>query len=285
MRVRQFLQVWSCRMSAVGILCIAGQLWAMPVNQYVAKFSFKNEQMGQRDALSFEIAAPRNDVSVRLLPGSKLNGPITLDDLTNRTRVRIAGTVRAVNNGDTAEIEIRLKNGRKEARISDARWGVLQNGAVPVPLPPLGRPKIAGGKWELDPQFTVFNDIADVSFGVRNLQLFTNVTPDVFEALDPETFLSTTFDPSLPNFFVSSGTNTDDLGLSFTIFPEPDPGLFLVAIGQIVDEAGNVVGAFIHGVQAQAVSEPCTVALLLILLWLAGGRAMWHRAFSPSRNN
>ena len=255
------LWMWSCAIALSALLSLPGPLGAATSKEYVAKFTFMNEQMGQRDALSFEVLGvlPK-DLSVKILKGSTLQGPITLDDLTTRTRVRVSGAIRAVNNGQTADIEIRLKN-KKEARIADPRWGVLQGGVVPVPLPPLGKPKITGGKWVLDPEFTAFNDTTDVPFGVRNLELFTNVSPVDFEALDPQALLAEGLDSSLPSFFLSPGTSTLDLGLLLDIFPEPAPGLFLVAMGQIVDDSGHVVGAFIHGVQTE-VPQPSALALV-----------------------
>lgn len=269
MRMSAPLPVWLCSIALAALLSVPDPVGAAASKEYVAKFTFTNQQMGQRDALSFEVLGvlPK-DLSVKILKGSTLQGPITLDDLTTRTRVRVSGATRAVNNGQTADIEIRLKN-KKEARIADPRWGVLQGGVVPVPLPPLGKPKITGGKWALDPQFTAFND-TDEPFGVRNLELFTNVSPVDFEALDPHALLADDLDSLLPSFFLSPGTSTIDLGLSLDIFPEPNPGLFLVAIGQIVDESGTVVGAFIHGVQAEEVPQPAALVLVG-----AGGLGLW----------
>ncbi len=268
------LREWLRLIALSTLLCIPVPVMAKDTNEYVAKFTFKNKTAGQRDALSFEILGvlPR-DVSVKFLKGSKMQGPITLDNLTTRTRVRASGIVRAVNPGETADIEIRLKK-KEEARIGDPRWGLLVNGTVPVPLPPLGKPEITGGQWKLDPEFTLFNDTEDVPFGIRNLQLFTNVSTDDFEMLDPQTFFGANPNSSLPSFLLSPGTNSADQGLKFEMFPEPDVGMWLVATGQLYDDTGETVGAFIHGVQA--VPEPSTLAL-------CGGGLIGLRALASRR--
>lgn len=240
--------------------CTPPSVMAKASNEYVAKFTFTNNTATAKDALSFEILGilPAN-VSASFVKGSRMQGPILLDDLTTRTRVRASGAVRTVNMGQTATIEVRLKNA-KSARLSDPRWGVLVMGAVPVPIPGgLGRPAIAGGTWVLDPEFILFNDTVDVHFGVRNLQLFTNISTADFEMLDPESVLTALPDVSLPDVFLSPGTNSADQGLRFEIFPEPDDGKWLVASGQIYDSSGETVGAFIHGVQA--IPEPSISAL------------------------
>lgn len=49
----------------------------------------------------------------------------------------------------------------------------------------------------------------------------------------------------------------------FANLPDPDPGNLFIADGQLLDQSGNVIGAFAEGVQVAAVPEPSSLVLLV----------------------
>ena len=108
-----------------------------------------------------------------------------------------------------------------------------------------------------DADYTAYNDL-DTAFGIQNLIFFPDLTPSAFAALDLSSVLAAPPDPSLPSFTLSTSTSADFPGL-----PDPAPGDFFAAEGQILDpSSGLVIGAFADGVQT-VVPEPSTLALLL----------------------
>jgi len=137
---------------------------------------------------------------------------------------------------------------------------------------PLGPAALTGGRFTLDPSYVAYND-SSVALEIRNLQLMSNISEAAFDALDVSAVYSEAFNPSLPEFTLSPGTNSADLGLMFNVSPEPDPGNYLAALGQVVDPStGTVVGAFVQGVQV--IPEPRS--LILMLVGLAGVFVRWN---------
>jgi hypothetical protein len=120
-------------------------------------------------------------------------------------------------------------------------------------------PILPGFKIVTDAQYTIYSN-PDTPFGFQNLQFFPNLTESQFDALDLDSFVDAPFDPSLP----SMSFLTDQA--VFSGLPDPDPGNYFVAVGQILDTSGQVVGAFAHAVQV--VPEPSS--LLLTTTGLAG---------------
>jgi PEP-CTERM motif-containing protein len=148
-----------------------------------------------------------------------------------------------------------------------------------------GAIKIKSTRAEYDPIYTVFNEL-DLSvftgtapFFIRNLAFMGNLTAEQFGQLDVDSILAGTLPPGaipLPAFELQS---TSDPSLSSKVFtdpyPEPRPGLFDVALGQLYDPDTNTLSAFIDGYQA-VVPEPGSLWLLASGLVGAGAHA-WRR--------
>ena len=108
-----------------------------------------------------------------------------------------------------------------------------------------------------DAAYTIYGD-SNQPFGIQNLTFLPNITESQFEALNLNAVIAEEPNASLPDIPVLSSSAT------FTNLPDPAPGNLFIAVGQIVDTSGNVIGAFAEGVQTQSVPEPSTGVLLAI---------------------
>jgi hypothetical protein len=110
-----------------------------------------------------------------------------------------------------------------------------------------------------DAAYTAYND-GDPSLGIRNLQFLPNLTQSQFDGLDLDAILAETPGSPIPELTPPWTSAT------FPNLPDPDPGNYFTAEGQMVDLSGNVVGSFVDAVQT--VPEPSP--LILAVTGLAG---------------
>jgi hypothetical protein len=260
------------------------------VADYEAKWPVPLLPAPDTAAIQFTINAPvfggrvirlnPGDVEISILRGSQLQSSLVNGQTLQITPtgngdllVTIVGDIRTVNPGQVAKFKIDiLKQNVTTLRLSRPQWG---NADANNNFTALGSNGLTGGLFALDPQYVAFNDLGDLSLVVRNLELMGNVSPLSFDSFDAATIFDAPFNPGLPSFLLSPGTSSTDLGLMFDFGPEPDLGNFLVAQGQVVDPQGNILSAFIQGVQA--VPAPDTLWLFAGgLAWIAG-RAAWRQ--------
>ena len=148
---------------------------------------------------------------------------------------------------------------------------------------------VNGFKYTLDPVYSAFNDLDTLLYGVsgakfevRNLRFFSNVDEAFVTGFDTGALLGAFYDQGLPHFALDS---SDTPGLKFfedlvDAFAEPEPGMFVVSVGQLYSvEDGMVVATFLNAVQAAP--EPPAVALCLAAL-LAMAWARRHRLAAPA---
>lgn len=217
-----------------------------------------------------------DDVEIKIVKGSGLNSSMIAGETLRKTRlpngdlfVTIVGDIRSVfptSPNKTAKFEISIiKAGVKTLKIERPRWGDVApaRDSEFAAFDP-GAATLTGAKFVLDPTYVAFND-SEVPIEIRNLQLLSNISAAAFEALDISAIFDAPFDFGLPHFNLSPSTSSSDLGLIFDFSAEPDPGNYLVAMGQIFDPVtGAVESSFIQGVQAAP--EPGTVLLLIAAL-------------------
>jgi hypothetical protein len=135
---------------------------------------------------------------------------------------------------------------------------------------------ISGFTSKFDPQYTAINDldpliygVSDPQFEIHNLQFFGNVDQSFLSTVDLNAIFNAPFDPSLPNFTLSSeqaGAPSFPTSMVFNNpFQEPGPGNFAVELGQVYDpNAGAVVSAFCQTEQIANVPEPSSGILICI---------------------
>ena len=141
-----------------------------------------------------------------------------------------------------------------------------ENNSKPIP--------VSGFEYTLDPVYSSFNDLDTLLYGVsgaqfevRNLQFFSNVDEAFVTGFDLGALLGASYDQGLPHFTLDSSETPglksfEDL---FDVFNEPDPGRFVVSVGQLYSVAdGMVVSTFLHA--AQAVPEPPAITLVALAL-------------------
>lgn len=157
-----------------------------------------------------------------------------------------------------------INNNGKKAGAAPA-WYNLDGKAI-KPGPKIPGFKVVPG----DAAYTIYNDFPDETMGIQNLRFFPNITESAFDALDLDSVLAESRNSSLPNFILSPSTSA-----TFSNLPDPDPGNLFIAVGQILDSSGNVVGSFADGVEVANVPEPSSGILLslgLILFLLSACR-------------
>lgn len=260
------------------------------VADYEAKWPVPLLPAPDTAAIQFTINAPvfagrvirlnPGDVEISILRGSQLQSSLVNGQTLRITPtgngdllVTIVGDIRTVNPGQVAKFKIDiLKPNVTTLRLSRPQWG---NADANNNFTALGSNGLTGGLFALDPQYVAFNDLGDLSLVVRNLELMGNVSALSFDSFDVGTIFDAPFNPALPSFLLSPGTSSADLGLMFDFGPEPDLGNFLVAQGQVVDPQGNILSAFIQGVQA--VPAPNALWLFACGLAVVGGRAAWRQ--------
>jgi PEP-CTERM motif len=108
-----------------------------------------------------------------------------------------------------------------------------------------------------DAAYTIYGD-SNQPFGIQNLTFLPNITESQFDALNLDAVIAEEPNASLPDIPLLSSS------ASFTGLPDPAPGNLFIAVGQILDTSGNVIGAFAEGVQTQGVPEPSTGILLAV---------------------
>ena len=262
------------------------------VADYEAKWPVPLLPAPDTAAIQFTINAPvfsgrviklnPTDVEISILKGSQLQSSLVNGQTLRITPtgngdllVTVIGDIRTVNPGQVAKFRIDiLRQDVTSLRLSRPQWG---NADANNNFTALGSNGLTGGKFALDPQYVAFNDLGDLSLVIRNLELMGNVSPLSFDSFDVGTIFDAPFNPGLPTFLLSPGTSSADLGLTFDFGPEPDLGNFLVAQGQVVDPQGNILSAFIQGVQA--VPAPNALSLFACgLAWVAGIAAWRKRA-------
>jgi len=245
---------------------------AMPTQRFVAEYQAMyalNVAATNNSGLQFTLDGStvigglnQIDVNVSVLRGSGLvsSQPPQLLPVNGDMLVTIVGDVRSVfptSQNKTAKVRIEiLRKGVNTLKVKGSDW---INVAPDNSITPLGPAPLVGGGFALDPTYVAFND-GLTPVGIRNLQFLSNISESAFDALDVGVIAAAPFDSNLPNFSLSPGTSSRDLGLTFGLSPEPDPGNFLVALGQVVDSQGGMLSTFIQGVQA--VPGPSTLTLL-----------------------
>ena len=192
-----------------------------------------------------------------------------------------------------------VAKGKYQAKSAVFRSGVLSargNADESKPIP------VNGFKYTLDPEYSSFNDLDTSVYGssgslfeVRNLRFFSNVDEAFMLGFDAGALLGESYDTGLPHFLLGSSDNypcPPAVGGSFAScesllnsFLEPDPGMYVMAVGQIFDtQDGTVVATFLNAAQADLVApEPPVVALVLTgCLWIAVRRRAAGAAPSAS---
>lgn len=150
---------------------------------------------------------------------------------------------------DKNTFSIEVKQKENTIRIVESYWTGesidVQLDDAPIP----------GFKAEGDPIYTIFNDFAGFSIGIRDLQFLSNV-PELDDLiLLPG--LTPGFGSVEPDFILSPLTS-----MIFNIPGIIDPGNYLYAQGKLFDVgSGDTIGSFIHGHQAP-VPEPGSFLLL-----------------------
>jgi len=142
-----------------------------------------------------------------------------------------------------------------------------------------GSLKIKSQSGTFDTSYTISNDLdptefSDTSFTVENLAFMGDITTSQLDALSLVSIAA----GNVPSGAVLASPSTFTLSSgdmqSFTNpFPDPAPGLWDVALGQIFDPFTGSTYAFIDGYQGGAVPEPATWMLLgsgVAMLGLAG---------------
>jgi len=209
------------------------------------------------------------DVGIEIVRGSRLVSSLQPGTSLQKTRlsngdllVTVVGDIRTANPGQIARIRVVIeKGGVSTLRLGSPRWGDVDL-SVNTQFTPLGPAALTGGAYVLDPQYLAHNDSAEAALGIRNLEFLSGIKTSTFSDLDVGALFRAGDNPTLPSFVLSPGTSSLDLGLTLDAGPEPPPTTWLAAMGQILDPgSGEVIGAFIHGVQA--VPEPSASVLAL----------------------
>lgn len=255
------------------VVFLPSSAFAVATKKYVADFRalFTPANAAQNNAaIQFIIdgSGVRNglqpqDISISILRGSRLQSsldpgqtlkitPIMGGDLL----VQIVGDIRSPTL-NTQDVRFRIvieRENVKSLRIRQPRWGD-SDPANNHDFDPLGSAALTGGRFVLDPHFIGFNDLVDMPLTIQNLEFAHNLTEASLDLLDLDALFDAPLNLSLPRFTLSPGTNSEDLGLLLDAGPDPDPELFLVAMGQVLDPAsGEKVGVFVHAIQG--VPEP-----------------------------
>jgi hypothetical protein len=268
-------------------LCFAVRTEATPITTFIGEFATiydLNVAATNNSGLRFTLDGSTVigglntfDTNVSILRGSGLvsslisGQTLLISPQDGSLLVTIEGDIRSVfptSTNKTAQFRVDLvrRNATSTLRLRDPQW-VNVSAATPPVITVLGPAKLTGAAFSLDPMYVAYND-SDVPLGIRNLRFLANIDESSFNSLDVGAVLGESFNPMLPNFLLSPGTSSADLGITFAFGPEPNPGNFLVAVGQVTDISGNVVSAFVEGVQATPTPEPST--LLFILAGFAG---------------
>jgi hypothetical protein len=131
-----------------------------------------------------------------------------------------------------------------------------------------GALRTPGASGTFEPTYTIYNDLntslfSDTTFTVENLAFMGNITTSQLDALS----LASIAAGNLPGGAVLGSPSTFTLtsGEMQTFdnpFPEPEPYLWDVALGQIYDPTAGYTYAFIDAYQGAPVPEPATWMLL-----------------------
>jgi hypothetical protein len=149
----------------------------------------------------------------------------------------------------------------------------FDNGNPPQPINP--GPKLPGFKVQTkDADYTVYND-PDDPFGIDNLQFLPNIAMAQFDSLDLDAVLDETPNSDLALSALSSFADFPNL-------PDPEPGNLFIAEGQLLDAAGDPIGAFAEGVQV-GIPEPSTTLLFSGGLAMLAAIARNRRPRNPAR--
>jgi hypothetical protein len=142
-----------------------------------------------------------------------------------------------------------------------------------------GALRTPGASGTFDTSYTIYNDLdtslfSDTTFTVENLAFMGDITTSQLDALSLVSIAA----GNLPSGAVLGSPSTftltsGELQSFMNPFPDPEPYLWDVALGQIFDPSTGYTYAFIDGYQGAPVPEPATWMLLasgFAVLGLAG---------------
>jgi hypothetical protein len=233
-------------------------------NDDLLRVNFGNDNLNTRGLVKAEMTVKRT------IKGKEekytVNGAVSPAD-NSRVQFSTAGLKFSDKNqlfapNDKVEFTITLK-GKAKVAVSSA--GIFATGNIGVDQ----SIKTAGFKFNIDPDYTIYNDLdipspaTDSQMQVENLQFMSNLTQSQFDALDPESLFG---QPVTSSFTLSSSQALSPSFPTSALFPnsitEPDYGNYDVAEGLVFNPDTGETTAFLHAIQANT-PEPGALAMLL----------------------